>query len=90
MNMCSISKPLLINLIAIMLGTCISNTASATGTYGNAEQTSTNTLIDLSLEELMDFEITTVSKRPQRISGGCRVIQLRACFCKAMSIFQSS
>ena len=68
MNMCSISKPLLIILFAIMLGTYISNTANATGTYGNAEQTSTNTLIDLSLEELMNVEVTTVSRRSQKIS----------------------
>ena len=32
------------------------------------EKVDTNVLMELSLEELMDFEVTTVSKRPQRIS----------------------
>ncbi len=68
MIMRSISKSLLVTLIAIMVGLCIANSTSAAGIYGNAEQVSTNTLIDLSLEELMNIEVTTVSRRSQKIS----------------------
>ncbi len=64
----SLSKSFLVNLIVVMLGMCIANIASAAGTYSNAEQASTNTLIDLSLEELMNIEVTTVSRRSQKIS----------------------
>ncbi len=51
-----------------MIIVCISNIVAAAGTYSNAEQTSTNTLIDLSLEELMNIEVTSVSRRSQKIS----------------------
>ena len=64
----SISKSLLVNLIAVMLGICTASIASAADIYGNAEQVSTNTLMDLSLEELMDIEVTTVSSHPQKFS----------------------
>ncbi len=64
----SISKSLLVTLIAVMVSACISNIASAAGVYGNAEQVNTNTLIDLSLEELMNIEVTTVSRRSQKVS----------------------
>ena len=63
-----IRKLLLVNLIAVMVIVCISNIASASGVYGNAEKVSTNTLIDLSLEELMNIEVTSVSRRSQKVS----------------------
>ncbi len=47
---------------------CISNIVAAKGVYANAEQVSTSTLIDLSIEELMDIEVTSVSRRSQKVS----------------------
>lgn len=68
MTMRPISKSLLINLIAVMLGTCTANISSAADIYSNADQDSTNALMDMSIEELMNIEITTVSRRSQKIS----------------------
>lgn len=68
MTMRPISKSLLINLIAVMLGTCTASIASAADIYSNADQDSTNALMDMSIEELMNIEVTTVSRRSQKIS----------------------
>ncbi len=62
------SRLLLTSQIAAMLIVCVSNITSAAGIYGNAESASKNTLIDLSLEELMNIEVTTVSRRSQKVS----------------------
>ena len=59
---------LLVKLITVMVIVCISNIASAADTYGNAGQDNTNALIELSLEELMNVEVTSVSRRSQKIS----------------------
>ena len=64
----AICKSLLVNLITVMVIVCISNIVNATGVYGNAEQVSIDKLIDLSIEELMNIEVTTVSSHPQKVS----------------------
>ncbi len=63
-----INTLLLVKIITPMVIPVISSIASATGTYGNANQVSTNALIDMSLEELMNVEVTSVSRRSQKIS----------------------
>ena len=68
MRLPSVSKLLLVSLIVIMPGACILNIASAADIYGNADQASTDKLIGLSLEELMDVEVTSVSRRSQKVS----------------------
>ena len=68
MMMNSLSKLLLVNLISVMVIVCISNIASAAGTYGNADQVNADKLIDLSIEELMNVEVTSVSRRSQKVS----------------------
>ncbi len=73
----SVSKLLLVNLIVIIAGACISNIAGAAVSYGNTEQVSTDVLIDLSLEELMNVEVNTVSWRSQRISEVAAFLLLR-------------
>ncbi len=64
----AICKSLPVNLITVMIIVCISNIANATGVYGNAEQVGMDKLIGLSIEELMNVEVTTVSSHPQKVS----------------------
>ena len=51
-----------------MLGTCPASIASAADIDGNAEQINPSTLLNMSLEDLLNLTVTTVSNRPQLLS----------------------
>ena len=64
----SLEKLLLVNFIVVTLGTCTASIASAADSNGNVGDISASTLLNMSLEDLMNITVTTVSNRPQRLS----------------------